>query len=59
SKGGKQSLKPEPLVFYAAPLADAADAETAHKFVAYLAGDSGQRMLHENGYGAPSGDRLR
>ncbi|MGH7865472.1 MAG: extracellular solute-binding protein [Candidatus Binataceae bacterium] len=59
SNGDQHSLKPEPLVFYAAPLADAADSETAHKFVAYLAGADAQRMLRDSGYGPPSGSGLQ
>jgi molybdate/tungstate transport system substrate-binding protein len=58
SNGTKQTLKPEPLVFYAAALTDSADPNTARKFVDYLAGGDGQRMLRENGYSPPAGGRL-
>jgi len=58
SNGTTQTLKPEPLVFYAAALADSADPNTAQKFVDYLAGGDGQRMLRENGYSPPAGECL-
>jgi len=56
--GSQQAFRPEPLVFYAAALADSSNPGLARKFVEYLAGDAGRRMLRENGYDPPTGARL-
>ncbi len=49
---------PQPLVFYAAALANAAHPELARKFVEYLRGAEGQRALRASGYGGPLGGAL-
>ncbi|HZP46876.1 MAG TPA: extracellular solute-binding protein [Candidatus Binataceae bacterium] len=57
--GKTTTARPEPLVFYAAVLANAAHPEMARKFVRYLAGPEGQRILRESGYDPPVGPTLR
>ena len=49
--GTPETLHPQPLVFYAAVLKDAAQPQLAQKFVAYLLNARGQALLRAQGYG--------
>ena len=53
SGGRVINAKPQPLVFYAAVLTNAESPGVAAKFVEFIAGKAGQRLLRENGYDAP------
>ena len=53
-----QHLKAQPLVFYAAVLADARQPALARAFVEFLRSAEGQAILHRHGYSAPHGDAL-
>ena len=50
-----KTLRPSPLVFYAATLNDAAHPELANKFVNWLRGPEAQKILTENSYDSPAG----
>ncbi|MDE1167797.1 MAG: extracellular solute-binding protein [Pseudomonas sp.] len=56
--GQPQTLKPQPLVFYAAVLKNAPNAAQAKAFVAYLQSPVGQQLFEANGYGKPKGGAL-
>ncbi len=56
--GRPETLHPQPLVFYAAVLKNAAQPRLAQKFVAYLLSARGQALLHAQGYG-PAPDHAR
>ncbi|AYD00706.1 extracellular solute-binding protein [Neorhizobium sp. NCHU2750] len=56
--GKQQTLKPEPLVFYAAVLKNAPNPETAKKFVDFMNSAEGQKLFADNGYDQPKGDGL-
>lgn len=59
-KNGKSHrVHPQPLVFYAAVLKNAADAKAGREFVAFMRSDAGQAMLRKDGYGPPHGKPLR
>ncbi|HEY0208420.1 extracellular solute-binding protein [Acerihabitans sp.] len=58
ASGQEKTLHTQPLVFYAAVLNNAPDAEQARKFVAYLQSRAGQDLLQQNGYGLPKGGAL-
>ena len=59
-KSGKSVVaKPEPLVFYAAVLSNAAHPAPAAGFVDFLTGAQGQRLLRDAGYDPPSGGALQ
>lgn len=55
--GGK-TLRPQPLVFYAAVLKDAASPALARKFVHYLTSPAGQAAFRAHGYSPPNGGAL-
>ncbi|RRA47599.1 substrate-binding domain-containing protein [Acidipila sp. EB88] len=48
-----KTFYPEPLVFYAACLKQAANPKGASDFLALLRGDEGQRILRGHGFYAP------
>ena len=52
-------VRPEPLVFYAAVLANAEHPELAAQFVRFLEGADGQRFLRASGYDATASGKLR
>jgi molybdate/tungstate transport system substrate-binding protein len=56
--GKEQTLTPQPLVFYAAVLKNAPDADEANKFVAFLSSPKGQALFKQSGYGVPKGGPL-
>lgn len=56
--GVNQTLKPQPLVFYAAVLKNAPNPEQAKAFVAFLQSAEGQQLFETNGYGKPKGAAL-
>ena len=56
--GRPEMLHPQPLVFYAAVLKNAAQPQLAQKFVAYLRSARGQSLLRAQGYG-PAPDHAR
>ena len=56
--GQQQTLKPQPLVFYAAVLKNAPNAPQAKAFVAFLQSAEGQKLFGANGYGKPKGGTL-
>ena len=58
SSGKEQTLKTQPLVFYAAVLNNAPDPELGRKFIAYMQSPAGQALLQKNGYGQPKGGAL-
>ncbi len=51
-------LRPQPLVFYAAVLNNAAHPELARKFVAYLTSPAAQALFRQYGYSKPQGSPL-
>ena len=51
-------LKAQPLVFYAAVLTDAKQAQLAADFVQLLQSAAGQAMLRERGYDPPHCEAL-
>lgn len=57
--GGTRRVHPQPLVFYAAVLNNAANPKAARRFVAFMRSKGGQRMLRSDGYGPPHGATLR
>lgn len=57
-RGQLQTLKPEPLVFYAAVLSNAPHPQQAQQFVQYLQSAEGQTLFQANGYGQPKGPAL-
>lgn len=59
AQGKSVTATPQPLVFYAAALTDAQHPVLAAKFLAFVAGVEGQKLLHDGGYGAPLGKPLR
>ncbi|MBK5437636.1 extracellular solute-binding protein [Pseudomonas sp. TH32] len=56
--GQMQTLKPQPLVFYAAVLKNAPNPQKAQAFVSYLQSPEGQKVFEANGYGQPKGGAL-
>ena len=58
-EGKPMVAKPEPLVFYAAPLTNAAHPDLANQFVQFLIGAEAQHMLRESGYDAAAGKSLQ
>ena len=57
--GRPQQLSTQPLVFYAALLKNAADAQSGRAFIELMQGAQGRKMFAEYGYGAPLGGALR
>jgi molybdate/tungstate transport system substrate-binding protein len=53
-----KTLKVQPLVFYAAVLGNAQQAQLARDFVAFLQSREGQALFQEHGYSAPRGPSL-
>ena len=58
AKGQKQTLTPQPLVFYAAVLKNAPDPENAKAFIAFMQSAKGQSLLEADGYGKPKGPAM-
>jgi len=58
SAGKAQTLRPQPLVFYAAVLKNAPDPTEAKKFVDFALSGEGQALFKQNGYGPPKGAAL-
>lgn len=58
-KGKSAVVKPAPLVFYAAPLANAEHPKLAAEFIAFITGGDGQKLLRDGGYDPPVGGNLR
>ena len=56
--GQPQILKPQPLVFYAVVLKNAAHPQQAEDFVKFLQSADGQKLFEANGYGQPKGGAL-
>ncbi|WP_414444790.1 extracellular solute-binding protein [Burkholderia sp. 22PA0106] len=56
--GRPKTLRPQPLVFYAAVLKNAPNPEAARGFAAFLNSAAGQAIFRQNGYGAPKGEAL-
>lgn len=57
---GKQvTLGTQPLVFYAAALKDSKRPALAEKFVQFLQGPEGRKLLADNGYSPPKGGPIR
>lgn len=56
--GKTKPTRPQPLVFYAALLADAPNPEIGHRFVGFLTSPEGQKMLRQGGYAPAKGGRL-
>jgi molybdate/tungstate transport system substrate-binding protein len=55
ASGKEATLNTQPLVFYATVLKDSRQPALAGKFVQFLQGPEGQKMLSDNGYGPPKG----
>ncbi|GAC1650384.1 MAG: tungstate ABC transporter substrate-binding protein WtpA [Gemmatimonadaceae bacterium] len=55
SSGKEATLNTQPLVFYATVLKDSKQPALAEKFVRFLQGPEGQRILKDNGYSPPKG----
>ncbi|MFJ3485129.1 extracellular solute-binding protein [Pseudomonas sp. NPDC090202] len=58
SNGQPQHLTPQPLVFYAAVLKNAANGARGQAFVDFLRSSDGQALFSQNGYGQPKGETL-
>jgi molybdate/tungstate transport system substrate-binding protein len=58
ANGKQETLKPQPLVFYAAVLKNAPNPDVAQKFVAFMNSAEGQKLFADNGYDKPKGDDL-
>lgn len=56
--GQLQTLKPQPLVFYAVVLKNAPHPQQAEDFVKFLQSSDGQKLFEANGYGRPKGGTL-
>jgi molybdate/tungstate transport system substrate-binding protein len=52
------NAKPQPLVFYAAVLANAENPSLAANFVEFISGEAGQKLLRNSGYNTPLGGSL-
>lgn len=59
SDGKTETVKVEPLVFYAGVLKNAPHPEQAAQFVAFLQSPAGQKLLADYGYSKPKGGALR
>jgi molybdate/tungstate transport system substrate-binding protein len=57
--GKRATLNTQPLVFYAAALRNSKQPALAEKFVQFLLGPEGQKMLADNGYSPPRGGTIR
>ncbi len=57
--GKTQNVKAEPLVFYAAALADSAEPQYGEDFVQFLQGPVAQKLMRDNGYDPPKGEPLQ
>jgi len=55
--GQRAVLRPQPLVFYAAVLANSSHPARARQFVRFLLSPRAQKVFRENGYGAPGGEQ--
>lgn len=53
------TAKPEPLVFYAAVIANTAHPDLAAQFVDFLHGERGQQLLRDSGYDPTSAEALK
>lgn len=56
--GKEKVVRPQPLVFYAAKLKNAAHPKAADDFLSFMTSAQGQQLFDENGYGKPKGDAL-
>lgn len=56
--GKEKVLHTQPLVFYAAVLKNAPDAQAGRRFVTFMQSAAGQQLLEDNGYGQPKGGVL-
>jgi len=56
--GKEKTIRPQPLVFYAAKLKNAAHPKAADDFLAFMTSSQGQKLFDDNGYGKPKGDAL-
>lgn len=57
--GQAETVKVEPLVFYAGVLANAQHPKQAAQFVAFLQSAAGQKLLADYGYSKPKGEALK
>ncbi|WP_322011191.1 extracellular solute-binding protein [Paraburkholderia sp. J12] len=57
--GNVKTLRPQPLVFYAAVLKNAPDPTQARQFVDFALSSEGQALFKQNGYGPPKGGPLQ
>ena len=57
--GKTAEVKPQPLVFYAAVMKNAANPQAAADFVKLMQSDQGQKMFADFGYSRPKGAPLR
>ncbi len=55
--GQRMVLHPQPLVFYAAVLANSPHPALARQFVRFLLSPAAQKVFRENGYGGPEGEQ--
>lgn len=58
SDGKKKVIRPQPLVFYAAVLANAPNPDIGHRFVNFTTSVEGQKILHHGGYAPAKGGKL-
>jgi len=56
--GRVRTIHPQPLVFYAAVLRNAAEPKLAREFIAFVRSPNGQAILHSFGYDRPLGSPL-
>ncbi|WP_249277461.1 MULTISPECIES: extracellular solute-binding protein [unclassified Pandoraea] len=56
--GKTKTVRPQPLVFYAAKLKNSPHPEAAERFIAFMTSTQGQQLFDANGYGKPKGDAL-
>jgi molybdate/tungstate transport system substrate-binding protein len=59
ASGKEATLNTQPLVFYATILNDSKQPALAEKFVQFLQGPEGQKLLDDNGYSRPKGGPIQ
>ncbi|MFG1391404.1 extracellular solute-binding protein [Xanthobacter agilis] len=56
--GKEETVKPQPMVFYAAVLKNAPNPEAGAAFLTFMLTPEGQKLFQDAGYGPPKGDKI-